>query len=267
MLADDIGVCLANICRQGYLERRFPSTWKIGKLKPACKAGERVERGHYRPLAMLPIASKVYEAVICNQLDEQVDLTRQRNQWAYKKGTSTESLLLYLSEVWKNAINNGRVVGVLFIDCSKAFDSIDHQILKQKLKAIGITGQLYHLLESYLEDRQQFTEVNGVASELRKVKYGVPQGSLLGPRMFSIYMNDISEIDSTDDAVNNMQYLANEITQWCVKNRMTINAKKTDAMIIQKNTFVGPLKPIEIASDTVNYKTECKLLGCTLTVS
>ena len=171
-------------------------------------------------------------------------------------------------------------VGVLFIDCSKAFESIDHQILKQKLKAIGITGQLYHLLESYLEDRQQFTEVNGVASELRKVKYGVPQGSLLGPRMFSIYMNDISELDSdgeihlyadditafvigktTDDAVNKMQCLANEITQWCVKNRITINAKKTDAMIIQKNTFVGPLKPIEIASNTVNYKTECKLLG------
>ena len=155
-----MGVCLANICRQGYLERRFPSTWKIGKLKPAYKAGERVERGHYHPLTMLPIASKVYEAVICNQLDEQVDLTRQRNQWAYKKGTSTESLLLYLSGVWKNAINNGRVVGVLFIDCSKALDSIDHQILKQKLKAIGITEQLYHLLESYLEEKEGRKEAN-----------------------------------------------------------------------------------------------------------
>ena len=68
-------------------------------------------------------------------------------------------------------MNDGKTVGVLFIDFCKAFDSIDHQTLKQKLKAIAITGQLYHLLENYLENRQQFTEVNGVASELRKVQY------------------------------------------------------------------------------------------------
>ena len=79
-----------------------------------------------------------------------------------------------------------------------------------------------------------------------------------------LYADDITAFvigKTTDDAVNKMQCLANEITQWCVKNRMTINAKKTDAMSNQKNTFVGPLKPIEIASNTVNYKTECKLLG------
>ena len=146
LLSEDMSPCLSSICRQSYLEWKFPTKWKIGKLKPAYKAGERIERGNYRPLTMLSIRSKVFEAVICDQLDDQVDLTRQRNQWAYKKNTSTESMLLYLSEVWKKAINNGQIVGVVFIDCSKAFDSIDHQILKQKIKGIGITGQLHDLI-------------------------------------------------------------------------------------------------------------------------
>ena len=73
VLADDRGVCLANICRQRYFERKLPSTWKIGKLKPALKTGQRDVRGNYHPLNMLPIAREMYEAVICNQLDDQED--------------------------------------------------------------------------------------------------------------------------------------------------------------------------------------------------
>ena len=110
-----------------------------------------------------------------------------------ERNTNGVLVTLFVKNVWKNVTNNGKVVGVMLIDYSKAFDSIDHQKLKQKLKAIGISGELYHLLENYLEDRPQFTEINGVASDLRKVKYGVLQGSLLGPKMFSIYMNDTSE--------------------------------------------------------------------------
>ena len=85
MLAEEMSPRLFSTCRQGYMEGKFPTKWKIGKLKPVFEAGERTERGNYRPLTMLSIPSKVFEAVICDQLDVQVDLTRQRNQWAYKK--------------------------------------------------------------------------------------------------------------------------------------------------------------------------------------
>ena len=94
---------------------------------------------------MLPILGKVFEAVICEQLDNQINLARQRNQWAYKKNTLTESMLLYLSEGWKKAINNGQTVGTILIDCCKAFYAIDHKILKQKIKGIGITGSIVRL--------------------------------------------------------------------------------------------------------------------------
>ena len=176
LLSEDMTQCLFSIFRQGYPEGKFPTKWKIGKLKTAYKAGERTDRGNFRPLSMLPIPSKIFEAIICDQLDDQVDLTRQRNQWAYRKNTSTKSMSLYLSEVWKKAINNGQTVGVKFIDCSKAFDSIVYHILEQKIEGIGITGQLYNLIESYLEERQQYTEVNRTASELKetpKITYGL----------------------------------------------------------------------------------------------
>ena len=145
---------------------------------------------------------------------------------------------------WKKAINNGQTVGVIFIDCSKAFNSIDHHILEQKIKGIGITGQLYNLIESYLKGRQQYTEVNGTASELKETRHGVPQGSLLGPRLFSLFMNEILESISagevhlyaddiafvtgatTDQIIYKMQVLAKEVTQWCRRNKITVNIKK-----------------------------------------
>ena len=126
----------------GYTEGKYPSKWKIGKLKPVHKQGERAERGNYRPLTMLSIPSKISESVIYDGMEKQIDRTRHRNQWAYSKGKSTESALLYLTETWKRHMSEGEVVGVLFIDFRKAFDCVDHVILKQKLIAAGVTDQL-----------------------------------------------------------------------------------------------------------------------------
>ena len=106
---------------------------------------------------------------------------------------STETLLLYLTETWKAALDTNRVVGVIFIDFKKAFDTVNHKILSCKLQAVGISGDLYSLLLSYLENRVQYVEINGKRSKLKFVKVGVPQGSNLGPRLFAIYVNDFPE--------------------------------------------------------------------------
>ena len=97
-----------------------------------------------------------------------------------------------MTETWKYQTENGKVIGVIFIDVTKAFDSVDHSILHHKLQAYGITENLLNVLQSYLSQCTQYVEVNGKKSRLRIVEYGVPQGSLLGLRLYTVYVNDFS---------------------------------------------------------------------------
>eukprot|EP00112_Aurelia_sp_Birch-Aquarium-sp1_P024247 Seg7579.1 transcript_id=Seg7579.1/GoldUCD/mRNA.D3Y31 product="LINE-1 reverse transcriptase" protein_id=Seg7579.1/GoldUCD/D3Y31 len=106
--SEKISYSISNICRIGYMQGEYPSSWKEGKVKSAFKSGEASDRGNYRPLTMLSVPSKVSEAVICDQLDKQVEKNRHKKQWAYKKGTSTVSVLLYLSENGKIMLQKER---------------------------------------------------------------------------------------------------------------------------------------------------------------
>ena len=121
-------------------------------------------------------------------------------------------------------MNEEEVVSVLFIDFKKAFDCVDHVILKQELIAAGVTGQLYQMIYSYLVNRQQYVELNGVKSELKTVAYGVPQGLLLGPRLFSVYVNDLPDITSTGE----VHLYADDVTAF-------VNEKSVDECVCKLN--------------------------------
>ena len=108
----------------------------------------------------------------------------------FRKGRSAESLLLKLTEKWKLAVDSRLTVGVVFIGFQKAYDTVSHDILAFTLQALGIAGNAFELIMSYLNDRHQYTELNGQKSETKAVKYRVPQGSLLGPRHFGVQVND-----------------------------------------------------------------------------
>ena len=141
---------------------------------------------------MLSIPSKITESVICVELDKHLETVLLDNQWGYRQGNSSETMLLYLSETWKRNIDNGKVMGVILIDFHKVFDTINHNILHQKMKSCSLKGPLFEWLKSYLTDRSQYVELNGKKSKVTIIKYGIPQGSLLGPRLFLVYVNDMS---------------------------------------------------------------------------
>ena len=182
------GVC------KSILTSKYPSIWKIGKVTAVFKKGAMKERESYRPISLISIPSKIYEAIISETLDKHItnfNLSTKK-QWGFKKGLNTESTLLYLTETWKRYMEEGKVIGVILIDFQKAFDTVNHTILGYKLKAMGITGDLLALLKDYLSNRSQYVNVKGKHSNVTVIEIGVPQGSLLGPRLFTIYVNDFT---------------------------------------------------------------------------
>ena len=186
--AEEITNCLTNISKLSFQDGNFPSQWKVGKVKALWKTENKQDCINYRPITLLSIPSKVTESIICDNIDEHLNTVIHENQWGYRKGISTNSLLLYITELWKMNLDKKNVIGAIFIDFRKAFDSVDHTILNYKMDASGLYGNLKKWLQSYLTNRQQFVEINGKKSGLHIVPYGVPQGSLLGPRLFSIYV-------------------------------------------------------------------------------
>ena len=169
---------------------------------------------------MLNLNSKILESIVCDSIDKHLSSTGilHLNQWGFKKGISTESLLLYLTETWKKAIDSGYKIGVIFVDFKKAFDTVDHQVLKYKLQAVGIAGDLHEWIIDYLSDRKQYVEINGVRSSIRIVEIGVLQGSLLGPRLYAVYTNDLPDTTVlryihmfTDDTM--IYYIGKEIQE------------------------------------------------------
>lgn len=116
-----------------------------------------------------------------------------RNQWAYKQGHSTEMLLVKMTEDGRRALDDNLVVGVVLVDFRKAFDSISHEVLMQKLQGLGIVGDMWSWIRDHLSNRSQVTYVNGSKSKAMPIKFGVPQRSVLDPTLFSFF-NDLPDV-------------------------------------------------------------------------
>jgi len=187
-----------------------------------------------------------------------------------------------MTENWRGVLDQGNSIGIIFIDFQKAFDCVSHQILAQKLQASGICNEAYKWIINYLSNRQQFVTINGTNSENMKITSGVPQGPLLGPRLFSIFTNDLSyHLDSNiemfaDDSTayfigNSIDTIHVEILKlldklhyWTKSNSLFIHPTKTEVMFMSKTPFIGPLRPITYESKLINCVSRSSCLGVIL---
>lgn len=255
-------------------ENVVPATWKRAYVTPVHKKGPKNEIVNYRPISKLCIVSKVFERLIYDQVYPALKQSFSVSQHGFLKNRSTVSNLALLNELATDAMDSGTQVDVVYTDYSKAFDRIKHDILLQKLAKIGIRGNLLRWFSSYIENRSQAVVINNYISGWIKIPSGVPQGSLLGPLLFIIFINDIdtylhtsqllcfaddmkifSTISTYDDAVA-LQADLTRLEEYCAANHLELNPDKCSVV-----TFTRKHCPINFnySVKEVNLRRVCNV--------
>ena len=174
----------------------FPSELKLARVVPIFKSGDPSLLTNYRPISVLSFFSKIFEKIVYNLVFDFLSDNEilYDYQFRFRSKHSTQQALITLVDRVTKCLDRTNIVVSLFIDLKKTFDTVHHRILLRKLYAYGIRGVLLKWFESYLTDRSQYVIYDGVRSEIKFVECGVPQGSILGPLLFIIFMNDICNI-------------------------------------------------------------------------
>jgi hypothetical protein len=280
---------LTFIYNQCIAKNYFPLMLKQSKIVPLHKSGDKKDPSNYRPISLLPILSKPLEKHIEKHI--QAHITKynllHENQSGFRKNHSCHTALTNMIEQFYTNLNDEQLTGVIFADFAKAFDVIDHKILLRKLEIYNLSPSLITFIQSFLENRQHLVSINQTNSEYLQQKYGVPQGSILGPLLFSLYINDLplhisnsscemfaddtslhAKDPNIDTLTKKLQKTLDQMVSWSELNHMALNSKKTKCMLIttpqKRNHLTKSSLQLFVKNDQIQDVDEHVILGVTI---
>lgn len=274
---------LSDIINVSFTDGVFPSQLKTAKVVPIYKSGCKTDVSNYRPISLLSAFSKIFEKLMHSRIYNFLQSNNSLNdmQFGFRKQRSCEHALLIAQNELITALNKKQIAMLLLIDFSKAFDMVNHDILLHKLNHYGIRGIANDWFNSYLKNREQFVSISGRDSTKKKLKYSVPQGSILGPLLFIIYINDMPNINKiakfilyADDAniiitgsclaeiEDIFTVLSRALVNWVSQNELSLNIKKTNYMIFtRKRTIELDTFSPKIGNIPIERKSVARFLG------
>ena len=283
LIPDLIILPLCKIINKSFSSGIFPEALKICKVVPIFKGGSTEELNNYRPISLLSIFDKIIEKLMHKRLYSFLESHNIlfSNQFGFRKDNSTSFALIQITEMIKESIDKKKYGCGIFIDLRKAFDTVNHEILLNKLDHYGIRGTALHWFQSYLSNRKQYVFHNGESSKLQFINCGVPQGSVLGPLLFLLYINDLPNIsnilqfylfaDDTNiyyeaDTLDNLELTINKelkkLHTWLIVNRLSLNIEKTNFVVFHPfNKPITQKITLKIQKKAIFEKDHVKYLG------
>ena len=256
LIKDIVSKPLSDIFNTSIATGTHPDKLKTSQVIPILKKGSKLLTSNYRPISLLSNINKIFEKLMFSRLIYFLDSFKciYERQFGFRERHSTNHALISITEKIREALDNDNFACGIFVDLQKAFDTVNHEILLKKLEHYGIRGISNDWFRSYLHNRKQFVSINGFESSNKVIEHGVPQGSVLGPLLFLIYINDLhnsikhSEVFHFADDTNLLHISKNtpnrmarkinsdlkSLRHWLLANKISLNAGKTE-LIIFKN--------------------------------
>ena len=281
-MSKELAIPLCGIANISFSKGIHPDKLKIAKVIPIFKKGSKLLPENYRPISLLSNINKIMEKITYSRVFKFLDKNKifYKKQYGFRPKYSTNHALIDITEKIREALDKNKIAAGVFVDFQKAFDTVNHKILIKKLEHYGIRGTLNKWFESYLTNRKQHVSVLGFDSDNQAVNHGVPQGSVLGPLLFLIYINDLhksvkhsstfhfaddTNLLSIGDNPNTLQSKLNKdlksLYKWLLANKISLNAAKTELIIFRKPLQKIPILNIKIHGKRISPVSSLKYLG------